>query len=225
MDSEDIDLKKRIDSDTGLRAKRKHLTIVAIIMLGIQFSGAKLEEANTFILKFSFAHQNGIAFLLLMAILFLLVRYYNYASPYHDELFKKWSDRLLHEPLLYSYCPHSTEQTGLIIDIAENKLNINMETIKHSEYDTLDWEYKCRLLFVRYIIYSIGNRHETYTETINLFKNVSIRNYLKILSYEFKYQLSSFFIHRENLDILAPYLLALSAMCSYFYADKIQYFL
>ena len=80
MDSNDIDLKKRIDSDTGLRAKRKYLTIVALLMLGIQFSGAKLEEANTFILKFSFSHQNGIAFLLLMSILFLLVRYYNYAA-------------------------------------------------------------------------------------------------------------------------------------------------
>jgi hypothetical protein len=49
------ELLEQIDIDQGLASKRKTLTIVSLIMLAMQFSGAKVVEANTFILKLSFS--------------------------------------------------------------------------------------------------------------------------------------------------------------------------
>jgi heme/copper-type cytochrome/quinol oxidase subunit 3 len=84
-----------IDADEGLKSKRKILTITSLILLALTFSGAKVEEANTFILKLKFDNQNGIAILLVLTIVFLIIRYYNYAKPYHEKLFRAWSDRML----------------------------------------------------------------------------------------------------------------------------------
>jgi hypothetical protein len=39
---------------------------------------------------------------------------------------------------------------------------------------------------------------------------------------ELKYQLPSFFTHRENLDILAPYVLGVVAILSYFFHEQLQ---
>ena len=62
-----------IDQDEGLKSKRKLLTVTSLILLVLTFSGAKVEEANTFILKLKFDNQSGIAILLILAIFFLLI--------------------------------------------------------------------------------------------------------------------------------------------------------
>jgi len=98
-----------IDLDEGLKAKRKLLTVTSIILLALSFTGAQVQEANTFILKLKFANQNGLGILFVLSILFLMVRYYNYAKPYHDKLYERWTNRLFARPHFYSRCPHSDE--------------------------------------------------------------------------------------------------------------------
>ena len=65
-----MELQKEIDSDGGLNGKKRILTVTSLILLAIQFTGATIVEANTFILRLSFTHQNGLALLLFLSIIF-----------------------------------------------------------------------------------------------------------------------------------------------------------
>ena len=221
MNDSKEDIKILIDKDEGLRSKRKMLTIVSLILLSIEFSGATIVEANTFILKISFEHQSGISLLLLLAIIFLLVRYFNYAKPYHEKLFELWSSRMLSDSMFILGDPYSPDITGLISDLAPNGLDI--EHIGHDENSYLDWSYQCKFFLNRYIKYSWFVEHIDESASISLLKNVSFFTYIKVLMTEFKYQVLSFFSHRENLDILAPYLLGVTAIFSYFFNAELQH--
>jgi len=218
-------LRNEIDSDEGLKSKRKLLTVVSLILLAIQFSGAKVEEANTFILKLSFSHQGGIAFLLMLAVLFLLIRYYNYARLYHEKLFELWSSRMLEDPFFYSYDPNEPDASGLIIELARKHLKVDVDNVIRSDHEDCIWKYDHRWCFSRYIVYLFHNEYELEGVDINLLNKAGFLTYLKILRYELIYQVSGFFTHRENLDILTPYLLGLVAVFSYFFNEQVQYLL
>ena len=56
---------------------------------------------------------------------------------------------------------------------------------------------------------------DEYDELISLTNFTSewkISDYLKLLVYEFKYQLLAFFKYRENLDLVGPYIFGLIAI-------------
>ena len=202
-----------IDADEGLKSKRKLLTITSLILLALTFSGAKVEEANTFILKLKFDNQNGIAILLVLAIVFLLIRYYNYAKPYHEKLFREWSDRMLKESYFHQSCHHSETVTGLVHDLAPKKAIAD-------QIDPWTW-YKFHYeseIFKCGIRYSWTDQHESHNE----FVNVGWKNYLKVMGYEVKYRILRYFNHRENLDILAPYALGVVAISSYVFHAQLQ---
>lgn len=215
-DSEET-IRARIDNDEGLRSKRRMLTIASLILLAIQFSGAKVEKANTFILELSFEHQHGLILLLLVSIVFLLIRYYNYAKPYHDELYKLWSSRMLELPFFIQVCRYSDDVTGLIYDVQPEGVGIGE---LHDDNVTYDWSYKCYFPFRRYINYVWQDEHDYGDKETKLFGNINHRKYLMVLWLELKYQFLSFFTHRENLDILAPYMLGVVAICSFFFRDE-----
>ena len=230
-----LTLTQRIDADEGLKAKRKLLTVVSLILLAIAFSGAKVVEANTFIMKISFANQNGIAYLLLLSIAFLMIRYYNYARPYHDELYKAWTKRMLHDNYFYSYHDYADESDGLIKDLyPENLIN----DINQHHCNDLEKEYRCSWLLGRYVDFTWSEEHgHEQWATVNLMRikgdtakkedktaaenEINLKTYFKILTFEFKYQVSSFFTHRENLDILAPYLLGGFSILSFIFNKQI----
>jgi hypothetical protein len=215
-----LTLTQRIDADEGLKAKRKLLTVVSLILLAIAFSAAKVVEANTFIMKISFTNQNGIAYLLLLSIAFLMIRYYNYARPYHDELYKAWTERILKEPFLFIYCHESDQATGILVDKAPSKLDF--ESVRHNNHGYWNFEYKCYGIFGREIHHLWSNDGQSDNRTtLNLFKELDLSIYFKILLREFKYQASSFFIHRENLDIFAPYLLGCFSILSFVFNEEI----
>ncbi len=217
------DLQKEIESDLGLRSKRKLLTIVSLLMLAIQFSGASIVEANTFILKLSFEHQNGLAFLLFIAVFFLLIRYYSYARKYHKKLFKLWSSRMLKEPFFYSFDLEEEKELGLLVEIAEKYLNLDMYSIRHSQNQSIHWEYQHGFLFKRYISYDVKTDYDFYpNQKINLLEKLSFRDFFKILRFETKYEIASFIAYPEDLDVYTPYLLGLVALISYIFNDKLQ---
>jgi len=206
---------EQIDNDEGLKSKRKMLTIVSLILLALSFSAAKLEEVNTFVFKLSFDNQNGISILLVLSIIFLLVRYFNYARPYHDQLFKLWSDRLLRHHFFYLPDPYGEIATGLVVEKRPHE--INLQEISHQGWH-YDHKYKCSYLFIRKFSYSWSDQYEHYEVDVV----VDWRNYLKTISLEIKYRFQRYFMYRENLDILTPYFLGLFAICSYFFNEQFQ---
>lgn len=202
-----------IDGDEGLKSQRKVLTITSLILLALTFSGAKVEEANTFILKLKFENQNGIVVLLVLAIMFLLIRYYNYAKPYHEKLFREWSGRMLKEPYFYLPCHHSDTITGLVHDLAP-------KNVKADQLDPWKWyTFNYEIGFIkRGIRFSWTDQHDSYHE----FVSVGWKNYLSVLTYEVRYRIKRYFNHRENLDILAPYFLGVLAISSYFLHEQLN---
>jgi hypothetical protein len=239
-----LTLTQRIDADEGLKAKRKLLTVVSLILLAIAFSGAKVVEANTFIMKISFTNQDGIAYLLLLSIAFLMIRYYNYARPYHDELYQAWTQRMLNDRYFYLYHDYVDESDGLTVDLRPESL---IRDQYHQDLGCWRTEYRCSWLFRRHIdyIWSLGD--EEHWGSVNLIRiksakakkkeqeeakkqeqeqkitkyAINLKLYFKILFYEFKYQASSFFTYRENLDVLSPYLLGCFSILSFIYNEEI----
>lgn len=214
---------ERIDTDEGLKSKRKMLTITSLILLALSVSGAKIEEANSFIFNIKFESQSGIGVLLVFSVLFLMVRYFNYAKPYHVELFRLWSDRMMHHPYFLSRCHHSYEASGLIAEKFPNESRFDEVPFAGDDLEETghEWSYKCFPPFVRKLSFTWRDREDYYDEDVSIGRE----NYLKVLGLEAKYQFASFFTHRENLDILAPYMLALVAISSYFFKEQFQAFI
>ena len=208
--TESIELKEIIDGDEGLRSKRRLLVVTSIILLAIQFSGAKIIEANTLILKLSFTHYEGVEFLLTTSVFFLLVRYYNYAAPYHRQLYDVWTARMLADLYFYSYDYHGDSLSGLIKQLKPD--GFDFEHFRHEERLYWNYSYVCSGLFKRAIRHQWNDVNQDMDDLKSLGDNVSICVYLHVLCLELKYQTSSFFVHRENLDIYSPYLLGALAI-------------
>lgn len=214
---------EKIDKDEGLRSKRKVLVIISLVLLALSVSGAKIEEVNTFIFKINFENYFGIGILLVFSVLFLMIRYFNYARSYHSELFRLWSDRMLKHPYFFSQCYHSDEMNGLVAEKFPNESNFSalpyaadqMEERNHS------WSYKCSFPFIRKLSYSWSDQYDFYNRDVF----VGWKGYLKVFGFEIKYQLESFFTHRANLDIYTPYILGCLAISSYFFKEQFNAFI
>lgn len=213
---------EKIDQDVGLNSKRKMLTITSLILLALQFSGAKVLEANTLILKLSFEHQGGIILLLTLSVLFLLIRYHNYAQPYHTLLYKTWSKQLINNNVINRYDPYDNEPSGLLHKVYPK--GFNYDAIIHSENPNIKFSYLCKGFFFRYFCYEWSNQHEDCYGKVNICRSLGFINYLFILFVELQYQFGRYFTHRESLDILSPYFLGFFSLLSYFFIGEFQYF-
>ncbi|MGX9457840.1 hypothetical protein ACWU37_12755 [Photobacterium damselae subsp. damselae] len=215
------ELTAAIDSDEGLKAKRKLLIVVSSILLALSFSGATIDEANTFIFKIKFTNQNGLGILLVLSIIFLMVRYYNYAKPYHDILYNLWTKRLLSHSFFFTQNPYELEDiNGLVADSSAEEISACYRE------DDFYWSYtyRCRWLFRRDIVHRWGSRqdYEDNVNSVNIFTKFGTLTYLKTLYLEAIEQGRSFFTHRENLDILAPYMLGSLAIASYYFNAELM---
>jgi hypothetical protein len=209
------------DQDLGLGTKRKLLVIVSLLLLSLSFSGAKIEEANTFIFKITFAHQNGLATLLVISVIFLMLRYYNYAKPYHDKLYAIWTKRLGQQPFFYSSNPYGDEDSGIVAMSRSSELDAHF----HHNVRRWSFQYVCGWPFTRYIEQYWGyndNEEEDRYESVNVYKKFGFKIYLMCLWFEAKEQVKSFFTHRENLDILSPYIIGWLAIASFYCSEHLS---
>lgn len=209
---------ERFDSDDKLIAKGKVLTTVSLVLLALEASGATMKEANTFIFKIEFAHQDNIAYLLLAAVVYLTVRYRNYAKPYHNELFLLWSDRMMKNKDVFHYSHREEEVKGLLGD-AFNVWGGDQPGIQHSTYVVSGF-------LRRGINYPAVWRGESgdgewleeyydeYFSLLSFNKNWNAFKYLRLLFTEFRYRISAFINDREHLDVLSPYMFAGLAILS-----------
>lgn len=216
--TKELTITEQIDIDEGLKTKRKLLTVTSLILLALSFSGAKVEEANTFILKLSFENQKGLSMLLVIAVIFLIIRYYNYACKYHQKLYKLWSDRLIHDDFFIYSHPYEREYSGLVLDLEPKDFDVD---VIRQEGGAWEFGYECSWFFVRKISYWWHDKYADHEITVR----VGWRNYFRVLMLESKYQFMGFFSHRENLDILAPYILGVLAMSSFVFDEQFQYLL
>jgi hypothetical protein len=215
------DIKELIDSDRGLIAKRRLLISTSILFILIQFSGVKVLEANTLIFKLTISNPNGIGIFFLMAIAFLLIRYLGYATPYHEKLFKLWSNRMLHDRFIHSYF-HDDEPSGMIVDIRPKGVEFDHYYHLENEHYSCTYRYVCKFPFRRYIQYAWGNGHDDHQETVSILSKVSISQYLKVLTAEAVYQFDSLIRHRENLDVLTPYFIGISALLCWLFDSQLH---
>jgi len=216
------ELTTAIDGDVGLQSKRKLLTVTSLTLLALSFSGATIDEANTFIFKIKFANQNGLGILLVLSIIFLMIRYYNYAKPYHYKLYSIWTERLLTNQFFFLSNPDEpVEAIGIVADSRCSELDARL----HNDVRRWKHHYKCGLPFIRHIVHYWGyNDHEEEDrmDSVNIYTRFGLKVYLHSLWLEAKEQIRSFFTHRENLDILAPYMLGCLAIGSYYFNTELM---
>ena len=115
---------------------------------------------------------------------------------------------------------HSDEDDGIVADSRSSELDAHF---RQSDV-RWDYSYKCGKPFVRYLVHVWGyNQHEDEDrmEQVNIYSRFGIKIYLVSIWLEAKEQFKSFFTHRENLDILAPYLLGIFAIASYYFSAEL----
>ncbi|HFQ5259266.1 hypothetical protein ACXHQJ_22160 [Vibrio vulnificus] len=202
------------DCDERLASKRKALITVSMILLSLEFTGATIKEANTFIFKIEFSNQHGLLYLLVVAVLYLLVRYHNYAMPYHQRLYKLWTNRMLEDTDVF-YKDHEDEGVygllqGALLPVWDDG---------HQQPSGLG--YTASGLLGRHLTYSVmvEGRHGDEMQ----FRKIDLRNwtkdwnrmdFVKLIWVEFKYQVDGFVRHREHLDLIGPYLIGMLALMS-----------
>lgn len=212
-------LKKRFDKDEKLAKRAKQLVWVSAVLLVLQVTGATVKEANTFLFRIEFTNQHGLTYLLLGAVFYLFIRYFNYAQPYHAELFKLSSSRMISNYRIFNYSHEDEPIGGFLCDA--------IDVCCGDEPGLMKPRYVKSGFLKRSLAYNsrfFDERHgEVYvTKHINLTKfttNWTKAKYVKLLWIELKYRVSAFIYHREHLDILAPYFLAVVAVASVFYLN------
>lgn len=219
----EIDIKgfrKDVDEDAGLRSKRNVLTTLSVILIAINYSGAVIKEANTFIFKIEFTNEQGITGFLALCILFLMVRYYAYAHPYHEKLFSIWARRMMSDRFLFYYDEKKEQVGGLI--------GKSIDLYIPDEPEVLNAEYRVVGLFKRALTYEVSFQDGAdagvsvnYHNLFELSKKWTLIDYMKMLRVEARYQLEAFIKHRENLDLVAPYILGICSVLSFVYRESI----
>ncbi len=210
---EKTELQNKIDNDAELKQKRRLLVIISLLLLVIQFTGAEILKANTFIFEIKFNHQNGLTLLFYISLIFLLIRYYNYARKYHLELSYLWRSDLLSDPLIETYDENNHEISGLLHDEYPNGFNIDVALNEPDSH----WRqsYICGPFFTRKFRHHLADDYDIHDYDLNIFEKLGYKKYFQILGVEAKHQALSFLKHRENFDILAPYFLGIAALASY----------
>jgi len=220
-----LSLKERIDSDAGLKSKRNALTWVSLVLLIVTFTGAVIEEANTFILKISLKQGEALSLLLVLAIIFLTIRYYSYARKYHEELTGLWKKDFFKDHLILNVDYETREPSGLLVEAAPKGFETDYPNLGHEEMHTdWDWYYQSKWFFLRYFVYEETDRkvgQDPITTWTNIF-SVSIQDYATAIRIELKHRFLGYFNYPENLDIQAPYLIAIASIASLIFQDELS---
>lgn len=195
--------------------------MACIIFLALNLTGATLEEANTFLFKIKFTNYIGLSYLFLSTIFFLTIRYYSYAQDHHSKLYAYWSNRLIDNYKILYYGHEDYEPKGLL----GKAINVYLP----DEPGIGNPKYCVSGIFKRSISYTSEGYDETGAEC-QFIKHIALHkfggewkfnHYLWLLWYEFTHQFEATFKYRENLDLLAPYFLSITAIFSFIFKVEI----
>lgn len=209
------DFREAMDNDKAFQSKRRALIFVSLLLLALVVSGAQIKEANTFIFKIDFTNHEGLRYLLVFSVLACALRYYSYSERYHNNLFSLWSSRLLSDRYIYFV----DEEGGVISGLLGKKVDI----YPGDNYDVENPVYLKSGFFKRKVGFKTSSPHDFYGEVyykhyfdLNEYDSGwSSRDYRKLMVFELKYRVQAWFKYRETLDLVSPYVLAISAMIAF----------
>ncbi|GAA4808757.1 hypothetical protein GCM10011365_16830 [Marinicella pacifica] len=239
MSNDENSIKTQMDSDKGFQSKRKVLVTLSILFIGIKLSGIKIIEANTFILKLSIANEGAIGQLIFFALIYTFIRYFTYAHKYHVKLFNSWSQNLMADDFFIHLDSDGRQFYGLIPE--KFPMNDGYYNFIKKDSNSITTRYECKGLFRRYLVYDWKKGDDYETDKASIHEYIKLKpNWLKwinnkirkpgllmpkVIRKELYYQFRSYIQDREQLDLLAPYLLAIFAICCQFYSSEIINFL
>ncbi|MNJ34647.1 hypothetical protein D3C77_293670 [compost metagenome] len=211
------EFRKAIDGDEGFKKKRASLFYLSLLLFAIVVSGAEIKEASSLIFKIEFTNHENLQWLLVAGVVYSMLRYYAYSEVYRGELFKQWSDKMLSNPAIYYYDQEADEVGGHI--------GKAVDVYGGDEPGLIQPEYRKTGLLGRHIAYPSREDHpyhgEVYTKRyINLNacgEKWKRTDFMLLLWFETKYRVGAWISHRETLDLIAPYLLAVGALAAFFY--------
>ncbi|ELT6289905.1 hypothetical protein Q9X99_003719 [Vibrio cholerae] len=204
--------RSQIASDDGLKSKRRNLIMLSVVLIALNFSGAVIKEANTFLFKIEFTDQHGINELFFLSLCYLLLRYYTYAQQYHQRLTQFWCNDMFSDHKVFFFHPEDEVIDGLTSHC--------LQMWGGDEPGLRDTRYHISGVFKRSLIYSKEYADEEgelqyYDKVISCNKfneKWTVLRYLALLGYEAKYQLRSYVKTREQLDLLGPYALGIFSL-------------
>ncbi|HIF5955829.1 TPA: hypothetical protein ACX3FU_004439 [Vibrio parahaemolyticus] len=202
----------QIAADEGLKAKRRNLVMLSAVLIALNFSGAVIKEANTFLFKIEFTDQHGINDLFFLSVSYLLLRYYSYAQQYHQKLTQLWCVEMFSDAKVFFYHPESENVEGLASHC--------LQMWGGDEPGLRNTRYRISGFFQRSLVYEKeyhddeGNiEYYDHAVSCNRFNEKwSLWDFIKLLSYEMKYQFRAYVKAREQLDLLGPYALGVLAL-------------
>ncbi|WP_454722572.1 hypothetical protein [Delftia acidovorans] len=206
-----------IAADEGLASIRKTLTIVCIVFLAINLTGAKIEEANTFLFKVNLTNASGLGYLILLSIIFLTVRYFAYAQKYISQLESFWKIRLMRDGYILSRDPEDEDTYGL--------LSKKFTFPRRGEPDVGHPVYETSGFFKRSISYWVSSDYEDYDTIVDLNKfdeSWKRQDLFILILKEFYYQAEATLKYRESLDLYTPFMLSLLSILSFFQKEQIM---
>ena len=225
MEEEVNKFRNDFDNDKGLQTVRKLLITVCMTFLALNLTGASIEEANTFIFKIKFSNYKGLSYLLASTIVFLTIRYYSFAQPYHKIINDYWIARLMADRNFFDYNKYSKSVSGLLGDVLdqwgeeypgleESRYKSTGFFRRHIEFDTVE-VYEDEQGRKEHSLEIIEKKLYEYS------KNWTPTKYFIVLLFEFRYQINALFKHRENLDLFAPYILSTVTIFTFLFKDLI----
>lgn len=225
-------LTDQMRNDSEFQSKRKQLVVVSILLMAMSLSDAQLKEANTFIFKIDFSNSAAFGWMVFFGVIVLMIRYYSFAFKYHFYLFEMWAEDMMCDYRVFGY--HTQEDDpgeyyphGLFSKLKNHSCS---RSISHYDFerDRIKPTYKAHGFFKRTLHYDVHNSYEPETHAVNLNKfdeNWTMKDYLKMIGIEIKYQSNALFRQPEYLDISLPYLIASLSLISFIFKHQILYLL
>lgn len=203
-------LKEKISEDTALTSCKRTLIIIALLMLALTFSGAKITEANTFIFKLTFSKPNGLSDLLLLSMGFLLLKYYSLSHEYLNLYQKSWAEEAIKDPFFYLYNQYADEVSGFLVTRLDTYYEFNDQIAKYEYKDTIKYSLIPNLFFNAklYIVLSDNEHGDTNYCEVPLYDRKSIQLYPKAVYKIFYFWLHNLFREREYLELYSPILIS-----------------
>lgn len=211
------EFRKAMDDDENFKKKRANLFYLSLLLIAIVISGATIKEANTLIFKIEFTNYDNLQWILIAGIFYSLLRYYAYSEVYREQLYVQWASKLIKNYKVYYYNPHTEEVEGL--------LGKAVDVWGGDEPGLADAQYIKNGVFKRIIAYPAKEEHPEHGEVyftkfidlLNFSGRWKRKDFLLLLELEVKYRINAWISHRETLDLIAPYLLAVGALAAFFY--------
>ena len=218
---EEKTLAQMLDEDKGFIASRRLLMTLSILFLVTVFGGVTIKEANTFIFKLEFLKPGALGWILCVAVFFCTIRYYAFATPYHKIIRSIWKGKLLADVM--SFRPLNDEVHALSLISHSIREGISSIKSEAGAPHVGDPTYRLHSWFKREVRFPLYEGDEdgviTYYVSINLIDGRwRFKQKCELFIIELKYRAVVIFRHREYLDVLFPYWVALAAMLSYFIA-------